>query len=46
MKKLFKTDIPRNFAIGFLVGGLIVMAQMGPDLWQTIVPAAQAATAG
>ena len=42
--KILKTDLTRNFAIGFLIGGLIVMAQMGPDLWQQVVPAAQAAT--
>jgi len=42
--KILKTDLTRNFAIGFLIGGLIVMAQMGPDLWQEVVPAAQAAT--
>jgi hypothetical protein len=42
--KILKTDLTRNFALGFLIGGLIVMAQMGPDLWQEIVPAAQAAT--
>jgi hypothetical protein len=42
--KILKTDLARNFAIGFLIGGLIVVAQMGPDLWQNVVPAAQAAT--
>lgn len=39
-----KSDIARNFAIGFLIGGLIVFAQTGPDMWAEIVPQAVAAT--
>ncbi|QYU69984.1 hypothetical protein J4558_07670 [Leptolyngbya sp. 15MV] len=42
--KILKTDLTRNFAIGFLIGGLIVMAQMGPELWHEVIPHAAAAT--
>lgn len=31
--RLFKTDLARNFAIGFIAGTFIVLAQIGPDMW-------------
>ena len=40
--RLFKSDLYRNFAIGFVVGTLIVGAQAGPQIWDEIVPQAQA----
>ena len=42
--KLLRSDLARNFSIGFLVGSLIVLGQIGPDLWRQIVPEAIAAT--
>lgn len=42
--RLFKSDLYRNFAIGFVVGAAIVGAQAGPELWTEIVPQAQAQT--
>jgi len=42
--RLFKSDLYRNFAIGFAVGTLIVGAQAGPQLWDELVPQAQAHT--
>jgi hypothetical protein len=45
---IFKTDMPRNFAIGFFVGALIVAFQISPELGQTLgsemIPAAVAVT--
>ncbi|MXO91521.1 hypothetical protein [Pontixanthobacter aquaemixtae] len=41
---IFKTDMPRNFAIGFFVGALIVAFQISPELGQQIIPEAVAAT--
>lgn len=41
---IFKTDMPRNFAIGFFFGALIVAFQISPDLGGQIVPEAVAAT--
>ncbi|MXP15309.1 hypothetical protein GRI44_11170 [Altererythrobacter confluentis] len=40
---LFKPDLYRNFAIGFALGAVIVASQIGPDMWQQIVPEAHAA---
>lgn len=42
---LFKPDLYRNFAIGFVLGAIVVAAQIGPDMWQQIVPDAHAAVA-
>ena len=45
---IFKTDMPRNFAIGFVLGALIVAFQISPELGQNlgsqIIPDAVAAT--
>lgn len=40
---LLKSDISRNFAIGFLIGAAIVGIQLGPDQL-TAIPQALAAT--
>ncbi|MGN6497403.1 MAG: hypothetical protein ACTHK5_08695 [Tsuneonella sp.] len=40
--RLFKSDLYRNFAAGFVLGALIVGAQIGPDRWGEIVPQAHA----
>lgn len=37
-----KSDLSRNFAIGFVVGGLIVAFQISPDLGADIIPQALA----
>lgn len=37
---LIKTDLFRNFAIGFVLGGLIVCAQISPELLPEIAPQA------
>ena len=42
--RLFKSDLYRNFAIGFIAGTAIVGAQAGPELWSQVVPQAQAQT--
>jgi hypothetical protein len=39
---LFKSDLYRNFAIGFLLGAVAVSFQVAPELWQDIAPAAVA----
>lgn len=39
---LFKPDLYRSFAFGFALGALILGVQAGPELWQEIVPQAQA----
>jgi hypothetical protein len=39
---LFKSDLYRNFAIGFLLGAVAVSFQAAPELWQDIAPAAVA----
>nr|WP_161593716.1 hypothetical protein [Parerythrobacter lutipelagi] len=39
-----KSDLTRNFAIGFLAGALIMLAQIGPDLIGSPIPAAAAET--
>ncbi|WP_338446868.1 hypothetical protein V5F89_03485 [Pelagerythrobacter marensis] len=41
--KLFKTDLFRNFAIGFAAGALLVGLQAGPDIVGAIAPPAEAA---
>ncbi|WP_209348995.1 hypothetical protein [Pontixanthobacter sp. CEM42] len=41
---IFKTDMPRNFAIGFLVGAFIVAFQISPELGNQLLPEAVAAT--
>ena len=41
--KLFKTDLFRNFAIGFVAGAILVVLQTGPDIVGAIVPQAEAA---
>ncbi|MFZ1741839.1 MAG: hypothetical protein WAT93_03240 [Pontixanthobacter sp.] len=39
-----KSDIYRNFAIGFVAGALIVALQINPDFASQIMPDAIAAT--
>ncbi|WP_202392103.1 hypothetical protein [Pontixanthobacter gangjinensis] len=39
-----KSDLSRNFAIGFAVGTLIVVFQLNPDIASQLVPDAIAAT--
>ena len=41
--KLFKTDLFRNFAIGFVAGAILVVLKTGPDIVGAIVPHAEAA---
>ena len=41
--RLFKTDLFRNFAIGFVAGAILVAFQAGPDIVGAIVPQAEAA---
>lgn len=41
---IFKTDMPRNFAIGFMLGAVIVAFQINPDLISETIPAAVAGT--
>lgn len=40
---LFKTDLFRNFAIGFAAGAVIVAFQASPDIFGAILPTAEAA---
>ena len=40
---ILKSDLSRNFAIGFFLGGLIVAFQISPDLGAQLVPEAVAA---
>lgn len=42
--KLFKTDLFRNFAIGFIAGTALVALQAGPDIVGAIAPPVEAAT--
>ncbi|GGE04677.1 hypothetical protein GCM10011515_25350 [Tsuneonella deserti] len=42
--RLFKTDLPRNFAIGFAVGTAIAVWQIAPQMSGELIPPAQAAT--
>lgn len=42
--KFLSSDLSRNFAIGFVLGALIVAFQISPDLGSQIVPEAVAAT--
>lgn len=39
---LFKADLYRSFAFGFALGAAILGIQAGPELWNEIVPQAQA----
>lgn len=39
-----KSDLSRSFAIGFIVGALIVAFQISPDLGNQLVPGVVAAT--
>jgi len=41
---ILKSDLSRNFAIGFFVGTLIVAFQISPDLGAGLLPEAVAAT--
>ncbi len=41
---LFKTDLYRSFAIGFVLGGLALGAAMTSRPDQAVIPQAQAAT--
>ncbi|MGV2494745.1 hypothetical protein [Pelagerythrobacter aerophilus] len=40
---LFKTDLFRNFAIGFAAGAVIVALQASPDIVGAVLPQAEAA---
>ena len=42
--RLFKTDLPRNFAIGFAVGTAIAVWHIAPQMSDSAIPQAQAAT--
>jgi hypothetical protein len=42
--RLFKTDLPRNFAIGFAVGAAIAVWHIAPQMSDSAIPQAQAAT--
>ncbi len=42
--RLFKTDLPRNFAIGFVVGAAIAVWHIAPQMSESAIPQAQAAT--
>jgi len=39
-----KSDLARNFGIGFIVGAMIVVFQVSPDLGSALLPEAFAAT--
>lgn len=41
---LFKPDFYRNFAIGFALGAVVVVWQIAPDMADSLVPQAHAAT--
>ena len=38
-----KSDLSRNFAIGFVIGALLVVFQLNPDVANQLVPDAIAA---
>lgn len=40
---MLKSDLMRNFTIGFLLGALAVSFQVAPDMWTGAVPDAVAA---
>lgn len=42
--RLFKTDLFRNFAIGFAAGAVLVALQASPDIVDAVIPAAEAAS--
>jgi hypothetical protein len=42
--RLFTSDLYRSFAAGFALGALIVGVQIGPELWDEVVPQAHAQT--
>ncbi|MGB3737894.1 MAG: hypothetical protein WA948_00920 [Pontixanthobacter sp.] len=42
--KLLKSDLSRNFAIGFVAGALIVLFQFDPGFADSIIPQAIAGT--
>jgi len=42
--RLFKSDLPRNFAIGFAVGAAIAVWHVAPQMGDSVIPQAQAAT--
>ncbi|MCT2559919.1 hypothetical protein N0B51_13125 [Tsuneonella sp. YG55] len=42
---LFTPDLYRNFAIGFALGAAIVVWQIAPNMTDSLVPQAHAATA-
>ena len=39
-----KSDLTRNFAIGFAAGALMLLFQIGPDMAQAALPEAAAQT--
>lgn len=44
--KFLKSDLPRNFAIGFITGALVIAFQMNPELSDQLIPQAIAASVG
>jgi hypothetical protein len=42
--RLFKTDLPRNFAIGFALGAAIAVWHIAPQMSESAIQQAQAAT--
>ena len=42
--RLFKSDLPRLFAIGFAVGTALAVWQIAPAMSGSVIPQAQAAT--
>lgn len=41
---LFKPDLYRSFAVGFLLGAAVIALQAGPELFEQIIPQAMAST--
>lgn len=42
--RIFKTELFRNFAIGFAAGAVLVALQASPDIIGAVIPAAEAAS--
>lgn len=42
--EFLKSDLMRNFAIGFVAGALFLFAQSGPEIPDAAIPQAQAHT--
>ncbi len=39
----FKSDLARNFTIGFVLGTCLVGVSAGPEIWDEVIPQAIAA---